>query len=50
MRGRLRLADGTKSERFDVPEGVSEADARTYEPFAPLPANLLAQPLAKRVL
>lgn len=30
FRFRLRLADGTKSERFDVPSGLSEAQARAY--------------------
>jgi integrase len=29
-RGRLRLADGTKSERFDLPAGMSEKPARAY--------------------
>jgi integrase len=30
FRFRLRLADGTKSQRFDVPEGMTEKQARTY--------------------
>ena len=29
-RGRLRLADGTKSQRVDLPEGLTEAEARSY--------------------
>lgn len=30
FRGRLRLADGTKSDRFDLPEGLDETKARAY--------------------
>ena len=30
FRYRLRLADGTKSERFDVPEGLDEKKARAF--------------------
>jgi integrase len=30
FRFRLRLADGTKSQRFDVPEGMTEKHARAY--------------------
>lgn len=30
FRGRVRLGDGTRSERFDVPEGMSEAEARKW--------------------
>ena len=30
FRGRVRLADGTRSERFDAPERMSEADARKW--------------------
>jgi integrase len=30
FRGRLRLADGTKSERFDVPQGMNEKQARKH--------------------
>lgn len=30
FRGRLRLGDGTKSERFDVPPGLNEKQARAY--------------------
>src|SRR5438552_4202949 len=30
FRGRVRLGDGTKSERFDVPHGRNERQARAY--------------------
>jgi hypothetical protein len=29
-RGRLRLSDGTKSKRFDLPSGMNEAQARAH--------------------
>jgi integrase len=30
FRGRVRLADGTKSERFDVPQGMNEKQAKAW--------------------
>ena len=30
FQGRLRLADGTKSDRIDVPQGMAETDARAF--------------------
>src|SRR5580704_16872523 len=30
FRGRLRLSDGTKSDRFDLPAGMNERQARAY--------------------
>jgi integrase len=30
FRGRVRLADGTKSDRFDIPAGLDEKQARAY--------------------